>query len=130
MNTGLASISVRRSWIHSGALRRKSRIASIPPAGRSCATPPGRMNAWFIRSPVISSNRSRTFSRIRTPCRKIVVAPSSSPNGPIPPRCEAIRFSSSSSTRISLARSGSLSSMPSSRSTDRQYAVSLKIGVR
>ena len=25
---------------------------------RSCATPPGRMKAWFIRSPVISSNRS------------------------------------------------------------------------
>ena len=32
-----------------------SRIRSTAPGGRSWASPPGRMKAWFIRSPVISS---------------------------------------------------------------------------
>ena len=88
------------------------------------------MNAWFIRRPVNASKMSSTYSRIRRPCRKIVVAPSSMPNGPIPPRWEEILLSSSSRTRISFARSGILSSMPSSRSTDMQYAASLKSGIR
>ena len=59
-----------------------------------------------------------------------VLAPSSRPNGPIPVRCEEIRFSSIISTRITFARSGIRSSMPSSRSTARQYAASLNIGIR
>ena len=67
---------------------------------------------------------------MRTPCMKIVVAPSSRPIGPRPPRCEPIRLSSIISTRMMLARSGILSSMLSNRSTARQYDVSLKIGIR
>jgi hypothetical protein len=31
------------------------------PSGRSCARPPGRMKAWFIRRPVIESNTSRIY---------------------------------------------------------------------
>ena len=60
----------------------------------------------------------------------IVVAPSSMPPVAMPTRCEESRFSSISSTRMTLARSGISSSMPSSFSTARQYAVSLKNGVR
>ncbi len=45
-------------------------------------------------------------------------------------RCEEIRFSSIISTRIVVARSGICSVMPSSFSTARQYAVSLKNGER
>ncbi len=48
-------------------IRTYSRNRSMAPDGRSWATPPGRMNAWFIRSPVISSNRSSVFSRSRMP---------------------------------------------------------------
>ncbi len=32
-----------------------SRIWSTAPGGRSWASPPGRMYAWFMRRPVISS---------------------------------------------------------------------------
>ena len=45
-------------------------------------------------------------------------------------RWEEIRLSSISSTRMTLARSGISSVMPSSFSTARQYAVSLKNGER
>ena len=58
------------------------------------------------------------------------MAPSSRPKVPIAIMCEEIRLSSIISTRRMLARSGIVSSMPSSRSTARQYAVSLKIGDR
>ena len=34
---------------------RNSRSASTVPGGRSWARPPGRMYAWFMRRPVISS---------------------------------------------------------------------------
>ena len=43
-------------------------------------------------------------------------------------RCELIRFISLQSTRITCARGGA--SMPSSRSTARQYPSSLKNGAR
>ena len=60
----------------------------------------------------------------------IVVAPSSMPPVAMHTRCEESRLSSISSTRMTVARSGIWSSMPSSFSTARQYAVSLKNGVR
>lgn len=84
----------------------------------------------FIRSPVISSNRSRVYSRSMKPFSMTVVAPSSSPNVAIATRCEEIRFSSIIITRMIWARSGTCSVTPSSFSTLRQYAVSLKIGAR
>ena len=59
-----------------------------------------------------------------------VVAPSSIPPVATAMRWEPIRLSSIMSTRMSLARCGIWSVMPSSFSTDRQYAASLKIGVR
>ncbi len=109
---------------------RNSRSFSRAPDGKSWETPPGLMYAWFIRSPVISSKMSSTFSRSRMPYRKTVVAPTSRPNVPTAVRCEAIRLSSIISTRITLARSGTWSVMPSSRSMARQYAVSLNSGDR
>ena len=45
-------------------------------------------------------------------------------------RCDAMRLSSMSRTRITLARSGTSSVMPRSFSTARQYAVSWKNGAR
>ena len=57
----------------------KARISSRAPGGRSWATPPGRMNAWFMRSPVISSNMSSTSSRSRKPIVITVSAPISMP---------------------------------------------------
>ena len=60
----------------------------------------------------------------------IVVAPSSMPPVAMHTRCEESRFSSIRSTRMIVARSGIWSSMPRSFSTARQYAVSLKNGVR
>ena len=102
-----------------------SRILSSAPGGRSCATPPGRMNAWFIRRPVISSNRSSVISRSRKPIVITVSAPISMPPVAIATRWLEMRFSSIRSTRITVAFSGTWSSMPSSRSTARQYAASL-----
>lgn len=60
----------------------------------------------------------------------IVVAPSSMPPVAMATRCEESRLSSIRRTRITETRSGICSSMPSSFSTPRQYAVSLKNGVR
>ena len=60
----------------------------------------------------------------------IVVAPSSMPPVASAIRWEPIRLSSIISTRMSLARWGIWSVMPSSFSTPRQKAASLKIGVR
>ena len=60
----------------------------------------------------------------------IVVAPSSMPPVAMATRCEESRFSSMSMTRMIVARSGIWSSMPRSFSTPRQYAASLKNGVR
>ena len=59
-----------------------------------------------------------------------MVAPSSRPKVPIAVRCEAIRLSSIISTRMTIARSGTASSIPSSRSMARQNAVSLNSGDR
>ena len=105
-----------------------SRIFSTVPGGRSWATPPGRTYAWFIRSPVIASRMSRIISRSRKPLVIAVNAPSSMPPVASATRWLLIRLSSMTSTRITFARSGT--SMPSSFSTARQYAVSLKIGDR
>ncbi len=98
----------------------KSRIWSIAPAGMSWATPPGRMNAWFMRRPVISSNRSRTSSRSRKPIVITVSAPISMPPVAMQTRWEEIRLSSIRRTRMTCAFSGISSSMSSSRSTPRQ----------
>ncbi len=91
-------------------------------------TPPGRMYAWFIRRPVTASKMSRISSRSRNPYSITETAPSSMPPVATQTRCEAIRFSSQRSTRRTWARGGA--SIPSSRSTDRQYASSLKNGER
>ena len=56
----------------------------------------------------------------------IETAPISRPVVASPTRCDVIRFSSHTRTRINRARSGT--STPSSRSTPRQYASSLKNG--
>ena len=84
----------------------------------------------FIRSPVTISKISRMYSRSRKPYSIIEIAPSSRPVVPSHTRCDAIRFSSIMSTRIVVARSVMSSVMPSSFSTARLYAVSLKIGAR
>ena len=91
-------------------------------------TPPGRMNEWFMRSPVTASKMSRISSRSRNPYSIKDTAPSSIPPVATHTRCEAIRFSSQSRTRRTCARGGA--SIPRSRSTDRQYASSLKNGER
>ncbi len=78
------------------------------------------MYAWFIRRPVISSNIWRMCSRPWNASVMIVVAPSSLPPVPRQMRWEAIRLSSIISTRMTLAFSGTSSTMPSSFSTVRQ----------
>ena len=57
-----------------------------------------------------------------------LTAPSSSPPVASHTRCDEIRFSSQKRTRITCARGGA--SIPSSRSTARQYPSSLKNGER
>jgi hypothetical protein len=79
---------------------------------------------------VIISKISRMYSRSRKPYSIIEIAPSSSPVVPSHTRCEAIRFSSIISTRMTVARSVIWSVMPSSFSTPRLYTVSLKMGER
>ena len=73
---------------------------------------------------------SSTSSRSRKP--KIIAesAPISMPPVAMHTRCEEIRFNSISRTLMTLARSGTCSSMSSSFSTERQYATSWKKGVR
>ena len=63
----------------------------MAPLGVSCATPPGRMKALFIRSPVISSMIDRIRSRSRKPTVITVVAPISMPPVASATRCEEIR---------------------------------------
>jgi len=84
----------------------------------------------FIRSPVTSSKMSRVYSRSMKPFSITVVAPSSRPNVAIATRCEEMRLSSIIITRMTWARRGICSVIPRSRSTARQYTVSLKIGAR
>ena len=100
-----------------GISLRKSRILAIASSGTSCATPPGRTYAWFIRSPVIISKISRMYSRSRKPYNIMLMAPSSMPVVAIQTRCEEIRLSSIISTRMVFVRSGISSVMPSSFST-------------
>ncbi len=95
-----------------------SLIRSIEPSGSSWATPPGRMKAMFIRSPVRNSIRCRASSRSRKPAVMAVNAPSSMPPVASATRCEEIRVSSISSTRITCARTGT--SIPSNFSTAMQ----------
>ena len=97
---------------------QNSRMRFSAPSGRSWTTPPGRMNAWFIRSPVRNSSRCRTSSRSRKPLVMPVSAPSSMPPVARATRCEPIRLISMRSTRMTWARVGT--SMPSSRSIDMQ----------
>ena len=97
-----------------------SRTASRAPGGMSCTTPPGRMYALFMRRPVISSKTRSTCSRALNPTIMIVVAPSSLPPVARHTRCEAMRLSSIIITRMTVARSGMSSVMPSSFSTARQ----------
>ncbi len=119
MKIGLAlqrsAYSGRRFFISATKLR----ISSRAPGGRSWETPPGRMNAWFIRSPVISSKRSSTSSRSRNPMVITVSAPISMPPVAMQTRWEEMRLSSIRRTRMTWAFSGMSSSMPSSRSTPR-----------
>ena len=103
-------------------------MVSIAPGGMSCATPPGRMYAWFMRRPEISSKILRISSRAVKPTVMIVVAPSSLPPVARQTRCDVIRLSSIISTRMTVARSGTSSVMPSSFSTARQYAASWNSG--
>ena len=102
----------------------------MAPGGRSWATPPGRMNALFMRRPVTISKIDRIRSRSRKPTVMTVVAPISMPPVARATRWEVIRLSSIMSTRMTLARSGIWSVMPSSFSTARQKTASLKNGVR
>ncbi len=88
------------------------------------------MYELFIRSPVMASKTRRMRSRSRKPTVMTVVAPSSRPPVPRATRWELIRVSSIIITRMMLARSGIVSVMPSSRSTERQNAASFIIGVR
>jgi len=68
MNTGFASISVRRS-VHQAPApsRSRSRIASMPPAGRSCATPPGLDERVVHRRAGDHLEQVEDISRIRRP---------------------------------------------------------------
>ncbi len=95
----------------------------------SCARPPGRTYAWFIRRPVIISSRVSTTSRAPNPLVIIVVAPISMPPVARKTRCEEMRCSSIIITRMTVARSGISSVMPSSFSTARQYVVSFISGI-
>ena len=125
MKIGLALQSAAYSGSRFFISATKPRISSSAPGGRSCATPPGRMKPWFIRSPVISSKRSSTSSRSRKPMVMTVSAPISMPPVAMHTRCEEIRLSSMSRTRMTEAFSGMSSSMSRSRSTPRQYVASL-----
>jgi hypothetical protein len=71
----------------------------------------------FIRRPVIISMTWKTRSRSRNPIVITVVAPISMPPVPMHTRWEEIRVSSIMSTRMTEARSGIWSVMPSSFST-------------
>nr|CRL75941.1 hypothetical protein CPGR_01583 [Mycolicibacter nonchromogenicus] len=113
-----------------GISLRKSRIMGIASSGRSTDTPPGRTYWWFILRPLIASKMSSTSSRSRKPKSITESAPSSMPPVASATRCEEIRLSSIIRTRMTLARSGMSSVMPSSFSTPRQYTVSLKNGDR
>ena len=62
------------------------------------------MNAMFIRSPVRNSIRCSASSRSRKPAVIAVSAPSSMPPVASATRCEEIRVSSISSTRMTCAR--------------------------
>ncbi len=117
MKIGLALHSAAYSGSRFFISAMNARISSRAPGGRSWATPPGRMKAWFIRSPVISSNRSSTSSRSRKPIVITVSAPISMPPVAMATRWEEIRLSSMSRTRMTWAFSGMSSSMSSSRST-------------
>ena len=90
----------------------------------------GGCSALFIRRPVTISKIGRMRSRSRKPTVMTVVAPISMPPVPRATRWEVIRVSSIISTRITLARSGIWSVMPSSFSTARQKTASLNNGVR
>ena len=88
------------------------------------------MYAWFMRRPVTISKMSSTSSRSRKPNVMAVSAPSSMPPVAIATRWEETRLSSIIITRMTCARSGTWSSMSSSRSTPRTYAYSLCSGAR
>ncbi len=68
----------------------------------------------------MASNTVRIASRSRKPKNIGVIAPSSIPPVASATRCDEIRFSSMSITRITEARAGMSSVTPSSRSTPRQ----------
>ena len=74
------------------------------------------MNDVIMRTPLMRSKKSRIFSRSRQQYRNGELAPRSSAIEPMNIRCEAMRVSSASSTRRTVARSGI--SQPSSFSTD------------
>ena len=73
-----------------------------------------------MRRPVTISKMSRTSSRSRKPNSIAVSAPSSIPPVARATRWEEIRFSSIIITRMTLARSGIWSVMPSAFSIARQ----------
>ncbi len=89
-----------------------------------------RMNHAYIRPGGIASYTVRMASRSRKPKNIALIAPSSMPPVASATRWLEIRLSSISSTRMTVARSGMSSVMPSSFSTPRQYTVSLKNGDR
>ena len=116
LSTSRSAVSLRR--LRSSGI--VSRIFWAPSAGRSCATPPGRMYALFMRSPDTISKMSSTSSRSRKPNSMAVRAPSSMPPVARATRWEEMRLSSIIITRMTLARSGIWSSTPSAFSTARQ----------
>ena len=81
-----------------------------------------------MRRPEMSSKIRRISSRAVKPTVMIVVAPSSLPPVARHTRWDVIRLSSIISTRMTDARSGMSSVMPSSFSTARQYAASWNSG--
>ena len=88
-----------------------SRISSslswgIASSGRSAASPPGRMKAWFIRNPVMVSKIDSTSSRSRKPKNMADIDPSSMPPVASATRWLEIRLSSINITLMTLARSG------------------------
>ena len=103
---GLSFSSVSYSSIRAGSTSRSCRSFDGPSSGRSITTPPIRMYAWFIRSPVIASKMSRIISRSRRPYSITETAPISSPPVASHTRCEEMRFSSQTSTRINLGALG------------------------
>ena len=64
---GFSESSDSNSSIRPGITRRNSRILLMPSSWMSMITPPIRMYAWFIRSPVTDSNTSISTSRSRKP---------------------------------------------------------------